>query len=307
METNFIRLTQGLDQHSLAVNLLSVSPWIVLGIFIFLAAAAGLAYRVRFWWKEGRKLVEEPGHITPRAPIVARIARWSLLSIVRRRYCGPTKVIGGEFAKDNRRLILLYNHQTERDAIVIPPTFKLRVVRALMAVTQIYGIRVPLASWLGIIAVHHDRNPAAALRGMIKVLQQDEDSDGVVFPQGALHRDNVHVRKEYFDGAMMIGKKVAEKSKRKVAAVPAAIAYDRNPAHATLVHRFFNAIGWKKFREFYGETVYGTCIVYGKPIPMEELPEKYSEAMDVIFARIVELSAQAEAALKRPGDKPVNA
>jgi len=283
---------------------LSDIPWgMVFGILAFLVASGALAYRVRYWWKEGRKLVDEPGHISPRAPIFARIARWSLMSLTCRRYVGPTKVIGGQYTRDPRRLIVMINHQTERDAILIPPTMRLRVVRALMAVTQITGIRVPLASWLGVIAVHHDRNPAASLRSMIKVLQQDEDSDAIVFPQGALHRDNVHVRKEYFDGSAMIGKKTAEKSKRKVAALPAAIAYDRNPSHATLVHRFFMAIGWKGFRDFYGETVYGAAIVFGEPIPMEDLPDKYSEAMDVIYARIVELSAQAEAALKRPVDR----
>jgi 1-acyl-sn-glycerol-3-phosphate acyltransferase len=300
METNIIRLTHGWDQQSLAVFLSSINPWLVLGVVLALVATSGLAYRVRFWWREGRKLVNEPGHITPRAPIFARIARYTLMSIVRRRYCGPTKVIGAQYMRDPRRLMILVNHQTERDAIAIPPSLRLRVVRALMAVTQITGIRVPLASWLGIIAVHHDSNPAASLRGMIKVLQQDEDSDAIIFPQGALHRDNDLKREEFFDGAMMIAKKTAEKSKRPLAVIPAAIAYDRDPAHATWVQRFFEALGWKKFRSFYGETVYGACIAYGAPIPVESLPPKYPAAMTVIFDEIVKLSAQAEAALKRP-------
>lgn len=305
METNFIRMMNGVDQHAIAMNMLSVSPWLVLAIFVGLAAVGALAYRVRYWIAEGNKLVSTPGYFSPRAPFFARIARLVVSKIFVRRFIGPVKRIGAQYMKDERRLIILINHQTERDVIVIPSTLRLRVMRALMAVTQIFGIRKPVAAWQGVIAVHHDTNPMGALRGMIKVMQQDEDSDGVVFPQGALHRDNVLKREEFFDGALMIAKKTADKSHHKVAVLPAAIAYDRNPAHATWVQRLFEALGWKNFRHFYGETIYGAAVAFGKPIPVEELPAKYNEAMDVVFARIVELSKQAEDSLKRPTDTKV--
>jgi len=302
MEFNLIRLAGG---NEAALFASGVSLWLVAGIIAALALVGVLAYRVNYWWKEGKKLVATPGYFSPRAPIFARIARLTVSRLFCRRFIGPIKRLGTEYMKDDRRLIILINHQTERDVIIIPSTLRLRVVRALMAVTQIFGIRVPAAAWLGVIAVHHDKNPSAALRGMIKVMQNDEDSDGIVFPQGALIRSNVLKREEFFDGALMIAKKTAEKSKRKVAVLPAAIAYDRNPAHATWAHRLADAIGWKSFRTFYGDTIYGAAVAFGKPIPVEELPEKYSDAMTVVFERIVALSKQAEDSLKRPSDKPV--
>lgn len=307
MELNFIRLADGGNMNALIANLSFVNPWILLAIIAGLAAVGALAYRVRYWIREGDKLVSTPGYFSPRAPFVARIFRLVIFKLLCRRYIGPMKRIGAEHMKDGRRLIILINHQTERDVLVIPSTLRLRVMRALMAVTQIFGFRKPLAAWQGIIAVHHDKNPMGALRGMIKVMQQDEDSDGIVFPQGALIRNNVLKREEFFDGALMIAKKTAEKSKHKVAVLPAAIAYDRNPAHASWLQRLFEGLGWKNFRHFYGETIYGAAVAFGEPIPVEELPEKYSAAMDVVFERIVDLSKQAEASLQRPTDKTVTA
>lgn len=301
-----IRLAEGATAQSSLHFSVALALWILLSV-LALAAVGGLAYRVRYWWREGKKLVDQPGYVTPRAPLFARITRLIGFKIMAWRYIGPIKRIGSEHMKDKRRLIILINHQTERDVLIIPTTLRLRVVRALMAVTQIFGIRIPAAAWMGVIAVHHDKNPSAALRGMIRIMQQDEDSDGIVFPQGQLIRDNVLKREQFFDGALMIGKKTAEKSKRPVAFLPAAIAYDRDPSHATWLQRLLEGLGWKKFRDFYGETMYGAAIAFGKPIPVEELPNDYKAAMTVVFDRIVELSKQAEESLKRPVKATANA
>lgn len=305
MEFTMIRIAEGpASDAALAFNV-ATALWILAG-FAALAAVGALAYRVRYWWNEGKKLVATPGYVTPRAPLFARIARLLGFRFMTRWYIGPVKRIGAQYTQDERRLIILINHQTERDVLIIPSSLRLRVVRALMAVTQITGIRVPVAAWMGIIAVHHDKNPSAALRGMIKIMQKDEDSDGIVFPQGQLIRNNELKREEFFDGALMIAKKTAEKSKRPVAVLPAAIAYDRDPSHATLLHRVCKALGWD-FRHFYGETVYGAAVAFGKPIPVEELPDDYKAAMTVVFDNIVELSRQAEASLKRGAPSPSSA
>ncbi|MBX9670868.1 MAG: 1-acyl-sn-glycerol-3-phosphate acyltransferase, partial [Candidatus Obscuribacterales bacterium] len=231
MEHNYIRILALADSSSLLLDPSKIDFWtwtIVASVLLFLGATCALALRVRYWWKEGRKLVEEPGYITPRAPAFARVARYLVSKAFCGRFVGPMKKIGWHNTKYKGRLIVLVNHQTERDAMVIPLGMRFRVVRALMAVTQLFGIRVPAAAWMGIVAVHHDKNPMASLRGMIKVLQKDEDSDCIVFPQGELVRDNHLDRKMFFDGSMMIAKKTADRSKRPVAVLPAAIAYDRN-------------------------------------------------------------------------------
>ncbi|MBY0372872.1 MAG: hypothetical protein K2Q23_02695, partial [Bryobacteraceae bacterium] len=250
---------------------------------------------------------------------------------------------------------ILLPHSTERDAIMVAEALGLQQLRTLMAVTQIHGIRTPLAAWSGIIAVHHDQSPGAAVKASIRIMQSEKDSDFLAFPQGALskkvcqtcgkvqeakrvcpkcHKEvdkkdvlcpddgsiveyvtpdvcpddggyllrvNMLKRAEFFDGTMMIGKMTAAKSEKPVAVLPGAIAYDREPSHRTWLHRFFHFIGWKNFRNFFGDnTVYGAGIAFGKPIPFSELPGKYDKMMDVVFRHIVELSDELHTEMGLP-------
>ena len=299
---------EGLQQTLIELQVCSNSQLIALVVVGCLTLVLGIV-TIRgavFWWKEGEKLRKEPGHATPPSPLLARITRVIVARLFRRFFVGPVTVLGQKNLNYEGRLIILINHQTERDAIMVPSILGLRHTRALMAVTQIHGIRTPLAAWSGIIAVHHDTNPMAAVRAAIKILQGEKDSSFVVFPQGALIRDNHLKREEFFDGAMMIAKMVAQKSEQPLAVLPAAIAYDRNPAHGTLLHRFFDMLGLFKYRNFFGESVYRGGIAFGEPIPMDALPTNRKEAMDIAFEQIVALSASIHEKLDIPTN-PVTA
>jgi len=58
------------------------------------------------------------------------------------------------------------------------------------------------------------------------------------------------------------------------------------------LHRFFNLIGWKGYRMFFGEVVSRAGIAFGEPILVSDLPKDYKGAMDVVFERICKLSGE---------------
>lgn len=260
---------------------------------VFLALATFVTIRVRFWIAQGEKLVNEPGYRTPHVTLVARLTRLFVATGIKRWFVGPVRVRNKKFLGFKGRLIIVLNHQTERDAIVVPAILRLLPFRALMAVTQIIGLRKPLAAWLGIIAVHHATKPLAALNTSIEILAAEDDTSFVIFPQGALHRTNELKREDFFEGTMVIAKKLQEKSKKPVAILCGAIAYDRNPAHKTLCQKFWGALGLSGKREFFGDTVYGAAVVWREPLLVSALPDKRKTAMDLVFENIKSASDEA--------------
>jgi Acyltransferase. len=293
-------------------------------VAVFVALATFVTIRVRFWIAQGEQLANEPGHRTPHVTFIARLTRLFVATGVKRWFVGPVRVRNKKFLGFKGRLIIVLNHQTERDAIVVPAILRFLPFRALMAVTQIVGLRKPLAAWLGVIAVHHDKNPAAALRTSIDILQAEDHTSFVVFPQGALHRDNELKRGDFFDGTIMIAKKVQEKSTAPLAILCGGIAYDRNPAHRTLCQKFWgvfanklarsNEKALKKLKEgekpsrlrrrlillegllkrdFFGDIVYGAAVVWREPLLVSALPDNRKAAMDLVFENIKSASAEA--------------
>ena len=177
--------------------------------------------------------------------------------------------------------------------------------RALMAITQITGIRKPVAAWLGIVPVHHDKNPMAAVRVSVDVLKAEDDSSMVVFPQGALHRKNELNVEDFFAGGIMIGRLASPKDgPSPFDVVPTGVYYDRDPRHASWFQWVVNGIGIKFFRHWFGEVTYGVTVVFGEPIRLDSLPKDKKEAMAQVFWKIKECSDRARAeTLKRFGEK----
>jgi len=199
--------------------------------------------------------------------------------------------------KSKRRFMLFANHQTERDAVLMPYLMSRRQSRFFIAKTQSLGWRAPLVAFTGGIIVEHDskRGPVIALTTAVKVMVAEPESDFIIFPQGKLVPDNVLLREDFFSGLYVIGAKVARSGDENLDYMPAGIYYDRNPAHATFVHRLLNMLGFKNFRRFYGEVIYGAVIVIGEPIPHASLPRDSTAATDVLFAAVVKASAEAAA------------
>lgn len=265
-----------------------------------LALATYIGLRVRFWIGEGRKLQNELGYRTPHVSWVARVTKTLAMRVLIFIFVGRYIVIDKKKRRYKGRVVAMCNHQIERDAIVVPKALgPCRPVRGWMAVNQIVGIRAPLAAWMGVIAVHHAKSPMAAVRATIKIMKAEKNTSLLVFPQGQLFRDNKMEREQFFAGATMIARKGSEGSELPFAILPMGTYYDRDPKHATRLHRFLNFVGFKKFRYWFGEVTYGVTLAFGDPIPLDTLPEDHDQAMDIVYQEIVRLSQLAEAQTKR--------
>ncbi len=265
---------------------------------IFLLALTLAIVRVRHWIAEGRKL-QEPGYMTPKVSWWARATRLIIGRIAMRLRVGRLIIIGKSNLKFKGRLLMLPNHQIEKDAVLVTAIFGTMHFRFLMAINQITKLRAPFAAWLGGIAVHHDDNPMASVRTSISALNAEPNSSFVVFPQGRLIRDNVLRREDFFAGALMIGKHAAKKSELPFAALPVGIYYDRDSKHATLLFRVARLFGIRWFSDWFNETTFGATVAFGKPIPLADLPDDRNKATDIIFNEIKSLCELAEKETKR--------
>lgn len=265
---------------------------------LLLALLTLTAVRVRYWINEGKKLLQ-PGYMTPRVSWWARATRLIIGRIAMRLRVGRLIIIGKSNLKYNGRLLMLPNHQIEKDAVLVTAIFGTMHFRFLMAINQITKLRAPFAAWLGGIAVHHDRNPSASVRTAISALKAEKNSSLVVFPQGRLIRDNALRREDFFAGALMIGKHAAKKSELPFAVLPVGIYYDRDAKHATLLFRVARLFGIRWFSDWFNETTYGATVAFGKPIPLAELPDDLEAATDIVFEQIKALSELAEKETRR--------
>jgi 1-acyl-sn-glycerol-3-phosphate acyltransferase len=260
---------------------------------------AGLVWitysRISFWKAEGKRVLE-PGHVPPLPRWHQRFIRMALGRLFVFLCIGRLRIVGKQHLKFAGRVISFANHQTERDAVLMTYLSGTRKTRYFIAKTQSEGWRAPLVAFTGGIVVEHAtrRGPILALMSAIGTMQKEQGTDFIIFPQGKLVRDNVLVRKDFFSGIAVIGYKVSPDSEETLAYLPIAIYYDRDPSHATLLHRTLRFCGMKNFRTFFGEIVYGAVVFVGEPIPVSCLPEDKEAATDVLFERIQTLSARAE-------------
>lgn len=254
--------------------------------------------RIRFWINEGKKLLQ-PGYMTPKVSWWARATRLFIGRIAMHLRVGRLIIIGKENLRYRGRLLMLPNHQIEKDAVIVTAVFGTMHFRFLMAINQITKLRAPFAAWLGGIAVHHDRNPAASVRTAMRALGAEQNSSLVVFPQGRLIRNNALLREDFFAGALMIGKHAAKKSELPFAVLPVGIYYDRDSKHATLLFRAARLFGITWFSDWFNETTFGATVAFGKPIPIADLPDDLEKATDIVFNEIKALSELAEKETKR--------
>jgi len=267
-----------------------------LASIVSLAVIAALVLtisRVRFWIAEGKKL-HQMGYMTPKVTWWARATRLVIGRIAMYLRVGRLIIIGKSNLDFNGRLLMLPNHQIEKDAVIVTAVFGTMHFRFLMAINQITRLRAPFAAWLGGIAVHHDRSPSSAVRTAARALNAEQDSSLVVFPQGRLVRDNALRREDFFAGALMIGRIAEKESERPFAVLPVGVYYDRDPKHATLLFRVARLAGIGWFSNWFNETTYGATVAFGKPILLSELPKDMGQAMDIIFNEIKALSELAE-------------
>lgn len=270
----------------------------LLGALLFLCgilAAIYAAHRISFWKAEGIRVLK-PGHLPPLPRLSARLVRLVLGYAFVFLFVGRLRIVGKRNLRYGGRLIVLGNHQTERDAILLPYLMRLRSVRYFIAKNQALGLRAPLVAYSGGIVVEHatKRGPVAALTTAIKAMIAEPTTDFVIFPQGRLVRDNDLRREDFYPGAAVLGDKVARKSESTLAYLPVGFYYDHDLRNATPLHKALNRLGFKGFRSFFGEVIYGAVLVVGEPIPVQCLPDNADQATDVLFESVVALSKRAE-------------
>jgi 1-acyl-sn-glycerol-3-phosphate acyltransferase len=271
---------------------------VVLDVGVFV-----IARNILHWQGEGARLFDS-GHVPPKVSRMAKLARLLFGRYMKFRFVGPVRVLNEHYLHTPGRKLILCNHQIEKDAPMVMYLFDKLNFRYLIASTQVSGTRVPIAAWTGAIVVDHKNNPSGAVRMAVKVLGSEDDSSLVVFPQGMLVRDNNLKREEFAAGALMIAKLAQKKSKEPFEVLTMAIDYDRDPSHATPFHKLLRFLGFRHFRSFFGEQTYRAAVAFGEPIPFAKLPSDLDEGMDVVFARIKELAAEAKK--MNDGEKPVN-
>lgn len=268
---------------------------LLLALLIGAGVMAFMTLRVMFWLKQGKRVLE-PGYLPPLPGWTARFMRMVLGKLFVFLFIGRLRVVGRHHLRYCGRLIVAPNHQTERDAILMPFLMRMRHARYFIAKNQALGWRAPLVAWLGGIVVEHAtrRGPIAAMMAAIRAMIEELITDFIIFPQGKLVRDNALKREDFFAGVAVLGQRVAPESLKTLAYLPVGIYYDRDPNHRTFIHRLLNALRIRKFRSFFGEVISGAVVVIGDPIPVSCLPDDKDAAMDVLFERICTLSARAE-------------
>jgi hypothetical protein len=215
--------------------------------------------------------------------LVTRIASWFFL--------GDLKIVGAEKIYESKtRLIICPNHQVEHDALVMSYIIGARRWRFLAAIDQLTGRRAFWMAWLGVIPVdtHNVRRQVAVIAPVAEVLQRENKSSFVMFPQGKLVDSNLLLPEDWKDGASVIGQRVRQATGEKFALLPVYIAYDRLPEQARLWQRALAKFGVS--RAFCGKSVYGCKVVVGDPIEVDTNIGK-KELTSQLFA--AELALQA--------------
>ncbi len=276
--------------------------------YLLLAAIASLATfvifllwlwnRYAFWKAEGKKYAADPGYVPP---VCGFFGRW-LRSFVGRLaafvYLGPVRIHSRRFLSDRRRLLILGNHQTERDAIVVPRIAGLRKLRFLMAMSQVQPARAFWVALTGGIAVGHPRSTGGTVEKSARALADDGDTSMVIFPEGELHRDGELKRENFRDGSMRIAR-LAERlckeraSNREFAVLPIYIRYERDYARAGWMQKLLLNLGLWKWRLFFGERTFGVDIYCGSPIALKDMPVDAHEATTVIFNEIARMKKES--------------
>ena len=283
---------------------------LIIAIGLSLLAVGYIAYRVRFWVNEGKKLAKG-GYLPPPPTFFGRWAYRLATKLGCFLVVGPVKVIGRKNAHYPGRLIIVPNHQFEFDFAVVSRALPY-AYRQLAVASEVSGFRSAIAAWVGFCAVDGERGKAKGKAGAEAVIEAGgkiltHDKAFLMFPQGILVRDNQMRKEEFRTGWIRILNRAAQNVEaNELAALPIGIVYHRDPKQATWGHRLANRInfpgvllkliGFAGFRVWVSKVTnplpgeptkivtknYGATVVVGKPIPLKDLPTDIHEATEAL-------------------------
>ncbi len=186
-----------------------------------------------------------------------------------------------------KRVVIAPNHTFELDFAMTRKGTGL-LFRYLAHCDEFKGIRGFLGAWTGGFGVNlkTENGGENARIACVKALKQNESSKLLIFPQGKLIRDNILRAEEFKTGAVRIARQVAEETGEPVVILPVALYYKQNPCESSRLNRLFHKLGLRFTRSMFSYTNYGGCVVIGKPIATQSLPEDPHAATEVLRKEI---------------------
>lgn len=256
-------------------------------------AVCFLIRRYRYWLAEGRKYRTQPVYVPPKPNFAACLLRSLVGRLAAFAYVGPVRIHNKRFLADRRRLLIVVNHQTERDAVVMTRVIGRRRLRYLIALNQVTASRAIWVAFTSGIAV--DANaPGSVVRSTASTLAKDRNSSLMIFPEGELHPDGELKRENFHNGAIAIGRLAQRLHSGKdrvpaLAVLPVYIRYERDLSRASFWQRLLLALGLNRYRLFFGERTYGCDVYLAEPRDLNLLPESTDEATSWVFEQICAL------------------
>ncbi|MCC7528903.1 MAG: 1-acyl-sn-glycerol-3-phosphate acyltransferase [Candidatus Melainabacteria bacterium] len=291
--------------------------WLAVGLAV---ASFGLyvAKRYSFWKGEARKLLQG-GYLPAPPTFLARLFFKLATRLIVFLVVGPVKVVGRKNARYDGRLLIAPNHTFQMDFAVTRTALPCHYTQ-IAKQAEVQGARAIIAAWVGTIAAKVEGGTAkpgqgaAVVKAAASYLASHAHTRLLLFPQGKLVYDNVLRPEDFRTGAARSLALAVEQlgSGEKVALLPVAIDYKRDPKNASYFHRFVkllarvipplgkfrswadvtrNADGTKTVTKFRN---YGAVVVIGEPIPFASLPQDPHECSQFMRAKIQELLDQAE-------------
>lgn len=276
--------------------------------------------RLRFWYREGKKL-KESGYMPPPSSKFARGSfKWMCRGITR-IFVGPLHVRGRENAQFTGRGLALPNHVFIWDfavyAAAIPYAYRQIAKYAEIAFAPIRT----WAAFIGTVGVQVEEGKTKDGAGKVivatgaKVLASSSGSRLLMAPQGRLmQRGTVHSASFRTGASRILDETELLIGDDPLFAQPIAVFYLRDERYATPLQRILYPLGLRFVRTLrwkektvdeagvetvtkHKATIYGVIVVIGKPIPKSELPQDPRAAIEYIRVRIEGMLQEVEAGL----------
>jgi 1-acyl-sn-glycerol-3-phosphate acyltransferase len=247
--------------------LIRIAIFVAIVLVIALAVARPVTARVRFWGAEVKK-VRGGGYVPPAPYFLTEILMRSVCVLLGFFEVGPIRILGRHRLPESGPMIIAPFHADAGDGSVVSALLGVRPMYYLIRTTEVLGVRGWIGAMTGAIAVDEESQEGRtrAFKATVSALQGGgKNACIVIFPQGQLVSDEEVRRADFKSGVMLIAKLAARKRKEGIWIVPVGVHYRTEAHEATLFHKWINALGFKKFRNLFGQQNYGAYAIVGKP------------------------------------------
>lgn len=238
---------------------------VVLALTVYACYSIGVG--LKYWGPEVIK-VREGGYIPPTPQYLHGLLMRFVCILLGFLEVGPIRIIGRHRMPDKGPMIIAPFHIDAGDASIVSALLGVRSMYYLIRTTEVVGLRGWVAAMTGAIAVDEESQEGRtrAFKATVSALSNGGPNVCmVIFPQGMLVPDEEIRREDFKSGTMLIAKMAARKRKEPIWIVPIGVHYRTDPKEATLFQRIVQGLGFKKFRNLFGQQNYGAYAVVGRP------------------------------------------